>query len=345
MNADVAICLRKDRFLILILQPYLNYARDYGLLFPKDIDFAIDTLLKASYFDSHWDESSLRDLVCYYLFYPSIVAQQYESDAYGFYPFCHFVESLHKMNIGKYGDNLQILHAGCGCEETALCGYKMVENLFGTENLASFEVIDICSIPVKRIRKFNELSRFVPQGIKFEAKMQDIGRMVPETSYDVIITDRLISTSPQKEYCLRIVNSFRKLIKDDGIVITTVDAESGEALSETPQLSGEICYDYFCHRYGKTDNGRDAKIGLTKQQWDEFTSRYFQEGDVKYSSDNFSWFLRSVNDIVNLFHDGGFSRLKIKRLCLKSGISYEDVDLNGKNLGNVEGSFIVCAMK
>ena len=42
-----------------------NYAQEYGLLFPKDIDVAIDALLKASYFDSPWDESSLRDLVCY----------------------------------------------------------------------------------------------------------------------------------------------------------------------------------------------------------------------------------------------------------------------------------------
>ncbi|MCK4401012.1 hypothetical protein KAW08_01755 [bacterium] len=52
-----------------------------------------------------------------------------------------------------------------------------------------------------------------------------------------------------------------------------------------------------------------------------------------------------MSDIVNLFQDAGFSRLKIKRLCLKDGISYEDVDLNSKNPVNVKGSFIVCAMK
>ncbi len=323
-----------------------NYAQEYGLFFPaKDIDIAVDIIAKSNYLDHSWGGDVLDDLKYYYLFYPIFTALMFKEWSPEYYPFCRWVQALQGIVCLKNENNLRVLHAGCACEETALRGYKMVENLFGAKNLASFEVIDVCSIPVKRISKFNELSHFVPDGIRFEAKVQNIDRMVPEAPCDIIITDRLISTSPQNEYCLHIVNSFHKLIKDEGIVITTVDAESEEALSETPQLSGEICYHYFCHRYGKTDNGCDAKIGLTKQQWHKFTSRYFQEGNAKYSSGNFKWFLRNVGDIVNLFQGGGFSRLKIKKLCLKDSVSYEDVDLNNKNLRNVEGSFIVCAMK
>ena len=323
-----------------------HYSQEYGLLSPSEsIDTAARIVVKSNYLDCPWGGNILDDLKYYYLFYPVFAALMFKEWSPEYYPFRGWVEALQgTVHLGNTG-NLKVLHAGCACEETCLSGYKMIENLFGAENLASFEIIDICSIPVKRIGKFNKLSHFVRPGIKFEANVQDVSHMFPETPYDIIISDRLISTSPQNEYCLHIVNSFRNLIKDGGIIITSVDAESEEALSETPQLSGEACYHYFCHRYGKRGNGHDAKVGLTKCQWDEFASRYFQEGNVKYSSNNFSWFLRNVGDIVNLFQGGGFRRLKIKKLCLKDSVLYEDINLSNKNLRNVEGSFIVCAMK
>ncbi|MCK4401966.1 methyltransferase domain-containing protein [bacterium] len=323
-----------------------NYAQEYGLLFPKNIDVAIDTLLKASYFDSTWDESSLRDLVCYYLFYPSIVAQQYEFDAYGFYPFCHLVESLHKMNIGKYGDNLQILHAGCGCEETALCGYEAVEKIFDVNHISLFKTIDLCSIPIKRIMKLMELHPFA-QGPNFQVEVKSIQRETSDhkNSYDVIITDHLLGSSPRPEYDLEVLQNFYNLLGNGGVIITTIAADT-TTIWQPQQHPGDASFNYFCKRHGKRVDGRDSKMGLTKDQWNELGRKY----DIIMSNTYFAdeerpgWRFRNAEDIQKLFAKAGFCRLEFIRVILREN-KYEHLCIDNIDLNQMEGLFVVCAFK
>lgn len=118
-----------------------NYAWEYGLLFPdKNIDTATSIIAKSNYLDCPWGGNVLDDLKYYYAFFPVFVSLMFKelTPDVAYYPFRCWAKALHGDVCLRNARNLKVLHVGCACEETALSGYKMVENLFGAKNLAGF---------------------------------------------------------------------------------------------------------------------------------------------------------------------------------------------------------------
>lgn len=321
-----------------------KYSSEYGPLFPSDIKKAIDILVKHSYFDCPWDQGSLKDFVCYYVFYPTIVAQQNKSDPHGFYPFVHLRRSspIAKPQISTRG--LSILLAGCGCEETALSGYEAMENMFGAKNINLFKVIDLCSIPIRRTTKLLDLRPVAtdPDSPVFDFETRAIQKESPPNTYDVIITDHLLGSSANLEYNLDILRNFHNLLVKDGLLITTIAADT--TMKWQPMSHpGKASFSYFCERYGERSDGRDAKVGLAKDQWNELGQRYDAIMSKTYFTDMDSpgWWFRNAADIQKLFTKAKFNTLDLTRV--KEDGTYESVPENA--VDQMEGIFVVFAYK
>jgi len=322
-----------------------EYGTQYGLYFPEEPTAATAVRIAASNsLDGLWDVNALRDIVPYYLFYPVLVALQYDTFCTDHYPFRHFPRPLPESVGPGNRRNLRVLLAGCGSEETAVAGYELASLLFGKDHLHTYEVIDICTIPIKRIVKLNELAPFV-SGVELRARVQRIGRAEQEATYDVILTDRLLGSSIHESYDIDILRQFRRLLKEDGVLLTMVEATRWAVLSAEPQVPGKLCHEYFCERFGRC-GARDAKIGLTLEQWDEMARLYNLAMKSTYFSDSGTWRIKTAADAVALFRAAGIEKyIATKINSGNNNITYERLDLDSANLKSVDGSLAICAWR
>ena len=322
-----------------------DYSRDCGLLFPgDDLDAAIRGIIHASHFDGCWDDKALEDIASYYLFLPAIVAMQFREFAPDYYPFRYWADCLSDIITASDPTGMKVLHAACACEETALAGCEMVKALLGQDHIASYDIVDLCSITINRISRFAELTSFA-QGINFHATVGRIEDIPSGSAYDLILTDRLLGGSPQEEYDIGILRNFKRVLRDGGMLVTAVEAMAHAVLSDQPNPPGELCHEYFCRRYGSMSDGRDAKVGLTREQWHDLSERYHRVMANTYFSVQRQWRIRSAGDVIRLLRSAGFGTFDIRRIHFGDPVTWEDIQLRTANVEEMEGSLIVYATK
>lgn len=322
-----------------------DYRRNCGLLFPgDDLDSAILEIARVNRFDGSWDVKALADIASYYMFYPVIVAMQFRDLWQDYYPFRHCADCLSDVIVTHDREGMRVLHAACASEETALAGYEMARTLFGQDSIGSYDIVDLCSIPVNRVLRFVELSPFA-EGIDLRAKVGRIEDIPLDSAYDLILTDRLLGSSPNEEYDVEILRSWGILLRDGGMIITTVEASPCAVLSDEPQVPGELCHEYFCRRYGRRSDGRDAKVGLTSQQWHKLSERYHRVMASTYFGTQGKYRIRSAGDVSRLLRQAGIEAFGIRRVHGGNPVTWEDVRSTATDAEHIYGSLIVYATK
>lgn len=322
-----------------------DYGRECGLLFPgDDLDSAIRGIVRANRFDGCWDDKVLADIASYYLFLPAIVAMQFRELFTDYYPFRHCTDCLSDIAMPSNPGGMRVLHAACACEETALAGCEMVKTLLGQDRIASYDIVDLCSIPVNRISQFARLTSFA-QGINFRATVGRIEDIPSDSAYDLILTDRLLGGSRQEEYDIGILSNFKRFLRDGGMLVTAVEAQAHAVLSDQPNPPGELCHEYFCRRYGSMSDDRDAKVGLTGEQWHDLSERYHRVMANTYFAVQRQWRIRSVGDVIRLMRSAGFGAFSIRRVHHGDPVTWEDIQPSTAKVEEMEGSLIVYATK
>lgn len=323
-----------------------QYGRECGPLFPgDDLDLAIRSIRDANRFAGAWDEKVLADLTAYYIVYPVLVALQRRDRWPHMYPFLYYAKCLLQDPRGSdCGDKLNILLAGCASEETALAGYEFVSEVFGEKRIASYNVVDLCSIPVSRILHF---AQFVPftGSAPLQAKVGQFSNLSGDASFNMIITDRLLGSSPRDEYDVEHLLNFKRLLKPNGMIVTAIEAAKA-VLRDEPQLSGAVCYEYFTNSYGETADKRDCKLGLSVEQWEDLCVRYHHTMARTYFATDRQWRIRNAGDVVRLLRRAGIENFTIWKVTPAKSPYFEDLSTKSADaMDEISGSLIVRAWK
>ena len=323
-----------------------QYSRECGPLFPgDDLDVAIRSVRDANQFAGAWDEEILSDLTVYYIVYPVLVALQRRDRFAHMYPFRHYAKCLlQDAGFSSRGNELKILHAGCASEETALAGYEFVSEVFGEKHIVSYNIVDLCSIPVNRILLFDQLASF-NGSVALHATVGQFSDLSEDSSFDIILTDRLLGSSPRDEYDVEHLRNFKRLLKQNGMVVTAVEA-ANVVLKDKPHLPGTACYEYFTRLHGETADKRDGKLGLSVEQWEDLCVRYHHTMARTYFASDRQWRIRSAGDVVKLLRRARIENFTIWKVTPADAPTFEDLTKRSADeMSQITGSLIVRAWK
>ncbi len=321
-------------------------SRECGILLPCDnLDSAIRDIRDANRFAGVWDEEVLSDLTAYYIVYPALVALQRRDRFPHMYPFRYYAKCLLQgPDPPSRGRELKVLHAGCACEETALAGFEFVSDVFGDESIESYNVMDLCSIPVNRILRFVQLAPF-NRSAKLSASVGQFSDLSEDSLFDIVITDRLLGSSPRDEYDVEHLRNFRRLLKPNGMIVTAVEAVN-VVLKDEPHLPGTAFHEYFTEAYGETADKRDGKLGLSIEQWDDLCMRYHHTMARTYFAKDRRWRIKNAGDVVELLKKTGIENFTIWKVTPTDPPHFEDLSAkNADEMNQITGSLIVRAWK
>ncbi len=323
-----------------------EYRRECGILFPGDnLDSAIRDIRDANRFAGVWDEGVLSDLTAYYIVYPALVALQRSDRFPHMYPFRYYAKCLlQDPGLSRRRNELKVLHAGCASEETALAGFEFVSDVFGDESIESYNVVDLCSIPVNRILRLAQLAPFNGSA-KLCASVSQFSDLSEDSSFDIVLTDRLLGSSPRDEYDVEHLRNFKRLLKPDGMIVTAVEAVN-VVLKDEPHLPGTAFHEYFTEAYGETADRRDGKLGLSIEQWGDLCMRYHHTMARTYFAKDRQWRIKNAGDVVKLLKKAGIENFTIWKVTPTDPPHFENLsEKSADEMNQNTGSLIVRAWK